>query len=135
VTKVKVTNPSRLWSPEFDLNEKIWLDWNAALLPDGVVASCTDSAGGVVAAQAVTANRPTMSAAAGGVTASGGGTSLVVPNQSSSNPSRFHRAFALLFKFDITNATTEPPMWAMSKDRPTRSRSNGPTARPPAPLA
>lgn len=100
VPSLLVSN-TQSWTPEYDLNEKIWLDWNSTSLTDGLVSTWKDSVVGISASQVVTANQPVKSAAAGGVVFSSSD-SLGFANFS--DPTRYHRAVAMLCKADITAA-------------------------------
>jgi hypothetical protein len=91
---------NRVWSPELDLNEKLWLDWNADDLADGAVSTWADAAGGESATQATGANQPTKDAT--GVVFSGTD-SLSIPFQT--EPWRAHRAVVIIFKAAVDAAT------------------------------
>lgn len=103
-TPLLLANPSTPWTPTVDLNEKIWRYWNSATLPDGLVSSWTETAGGLSATQANSLNQPTMSAAAGGVVFSGGTKNLSFPTEA--RLTRRHRSFAMAFKANISGATS-----------------------------
>jgi hypothetical protein len=91
---------SAAWTPELDLNEKLWLDWNADDLADGAVATWADAAGGEDATQATGANQPTKDAT--GVIFTGTD-SLSIPFQT--EPWRAHRAVVIIFKAAVDAAT------------------------------
>jgi hypothetical protein len=101
--KVKLTNPSRLWTPEFDLNEMIVFDWDSSKLADGPVSAWNDTIAGVSATQATSVNKPVMSAASGGVTFTGNQT-LMFPTQS--GPTRYFRTVVMLLKANISTASS-----------------------------
>lgn len=102
MTKAKVTNPSRLWTPYFDLNEKVWFDFDTSKLPDGPVSSWTEATGNLTVAQSTAANQPVMSAASGGLVFSGGTKQLVIPNVSL--PTRLHRTVAMMFQAAVSTS-------------------------------
>lgn len=97
-----IANPTGLWTPEIDLNEKIWLDFNSKSLSDGPVPSWKDAAGGILATQPIVAKQPVMSSGAGGLVFSAGSKFLNFPVQT--RATRHHRSFGLLFKANVSGA-------------------------------